>query len=116
MVERKAMVDCDLKSIPHDENLHIRTVGIVSDLDKSGTFTISDKGGTAITCLPSPDFNQNISNGDLVVIVAKALPTDQGGIELRVESAEKISEKEYLDFDKYLNIRRNLLNYGNRNL
>ncbi len=116
MSEKRSIVDCNLDSIPHENNLIIRTVGLVRDIDQSETFTLSNKNGQKITCLPSPDFVLNLQNGDFVTVVGHVLLTDQNEIELRVESAEKITEKEYLNFDKYLKIRHDLLNYGNRNI
>ncbi len=112
-MEYKPSIDCNLAEIPREENARIRTVVRVEDIDESsGTFVVSNHSGIKVTCLPSPGFRINFGKGDFITLFGIVLPADEKEIEIRVEKADKISEKEYMSFSKYLNLRNELLNHG----
>ncbi len=88
----------------------VRVVGKIEKIDqKTGIFVISDASGANLTCLPSP-VQENIPQaGSLVVLTGRATSAGEEEIELRTEHVEQISEKEYLNYYNYLNLKEELI-------
>lgn len=81
--------------------------------DKIGTFEVEDKG-KSIVCLPPPIGDFSVKEGDLLVITGRVAPSDGSEVELRTEYVKKIGAEDYKNYDKYLKIRKELLDYGSR--
>ena len=88
----------------------VRIVGKIEQIDsKTGIFVLSDTTGTRITCLPSPVQENMPPAGSLVVLTGRAASAGEREIELRTEHVEVISEKEYLNYYSYLNLKEELI-------
>lgn len=113
-MENNVIKDRLLSTIDKASDVRVRIVGTIESLDdKIGTFVLAD-GSIKITCLPPLNSAYQPKNGDLVTLVGRVVPADNSEIEIRTESLEKISEKDYNSYNKYLKIRGDLLNNGSR--
>ncbi len=111
-MESNIIKERSIKTIDPNSDIRVRLVGLVESYDeKIGTFEISDRS-KKLTCLPPINYNYKPEKGAFVTVVGRIVPADNNEVELRTESIEKISEKEYDYYNKYLNIRGNLLNNG----
>ncbi|MCW1293804.1 MAG: hypothetical protein OH316_00010 [Candidatus Parvarchaeota archaeon] len=108
------IIDCSIEDINRLEEVRIRTVGEVMNVDEIGIFIIKDERDNKIVCMPSPDMKDKPNISDLVCVTGKIVKSD-GGPELRVDNIEKISEKDADNFNKYLKIRGELLDNGSGN-
>lgn len=111
-MEYKAVVECSLSNIPKEENTRIRTVGMVYEVQDGGVFVITDGTGVKVTCVPSADFGGDVRKGDFITVFGMVLPVDEKDVEVRAEGIGTITEKEYMGFTKYLNLKNELLNDG----
>jgi hypothetical protein len=111
-MENNVIRDRLLSTINKDSDIRVRVVGKVESVEeKIGTFVISDKG-IKTTCLPPVNASIQPKKGDLITVVGRIAPAGDNEIELRTESLERISEKDYDSYNKYLKIRNDLLNSG----
>lgn len=93
-------------------DVRIRLVGTIESVDeKIGTFVLID-AGSKVTCLPPINPSARPQVNDMVTLVGRVVLTDNDEIEIRTESVQKISEKDYDSYNKYLKIRGDLLSNG----
>lgn len=108
-MENNAIKDRSLGTLDKSSDIRARVVGIVESVEeKIGTFVLSDKT-IKITCLPPVNASSPPKKGELITLVGRVMPTDNGEIEIRTESFEKISEKDYDSYNKYLKLRNDLI-------
>lgn len=113
-MESNVIIDRLLSTIEKTSDIRVRVVGVIEHVEeKIGTFVISDKS-IKITCLPPVASSNQPKKGELVTLVGRIMPTDNNEIEIRTESLDKISERDYDSYNKYLKIRGELLNNGSR--
>ncbi len=105
------IVDCGIDEISSIGETRVRTAGKVVNVDDIGIFIIEGEKGSKLVCMPSPDMKEKPSVSDLVFITGKAVKSD-GGVELRIDDIQKINENDLNNFNKYLKIRRELLEHG----
>ncbi|MCL5101566.1 MAG: hypothetical protein M1348_03070 [Candidatus Parvarchaeota archaeon] len=101
-----------LSTIDKSSDVRVRVVGKVTALDeKIGTFVLSD-GASRVTCLPPLNKSYLPQTDELVTLVGRVAYADNDEVEIRTDFLEKISQKDYDSYNKYLKIRGNLLHDG----
>lgn len=105
-------MDRSIETIDKNNDIRIRVVGKIQAVDeKTGTFELVD-GSFKLTCLPPVNQTTVPVKNESVVVSGKIAHAGNDEFELRTEHLEKISEKEYGEYHKYLKLRWELLNNG----
>jgi hypothetical protein len=108
-MENYLIADKTIETIDKSKDNKIRFVAKVRDFDeKTGTFVVSGGSDKQVTCLPPVEGELKLHSGEIVLVTAKVMPTEEENFELMSEYVREISEREYSAFNKYLKTKETL--------